>query len=38
MDFFSAFINWFSESGKDLPAIQNEEGGKDLFSRFMISD
>lgn len=35
MDLFSAFVNWFSEAGKDLPETTLEEGGQDFFSRLM---
>ena len=35
MDLFSAFVNWFSELGKDLPETTSEDGGQDFFSRLM---
>ena len=35
MDFFTIFVNWFSEMGEELPATSLDEGGKDIFSRFM---
>ena len=34
-DFFTRLVNWFSTSGKDKPAINTPEGGKDAFSRLM---
>ncbi len=33
-DLFSRFVNWFSQVGKEKPAI-NKEGGDDLFSKLM---
>lgn len=35
MDFFSTFVNWLSNTRKDLPVVNFENGGQDIFSRFM---
>ncbi|CAX32444.1 Conserved hypothetical protein [Prochlorococcus marinus str. MIT 9313] len=34
-DLFSRFVNWLSNSGHDKPAINQKEGGQDVFSRLM---
>ena len=36
-DFFSRLVNWFSTGGKDKPAINKPDGGKDAFSKLMNS-
>jgi hypothetical protein len=34
-DFFSRFVNWFSNSGSDYILADSKVGGKDFFSRLM---
>ncbi len=34
-DFFSRFVNWFSNSHPDGVLVDSKMGGKDFFSRWM---